>query len=205
MSDVDVIDGKGTMISTSDAASMLRKKIAPNTKPYTESVIKCNNKLVDQWKSEVLDKIATHGCVDASIVVDSWIHFYEGMSLTQLNQLITQGHLAVPKLEQVEYWRALFQKSTVEQLHALGSGTIAMGWLTCENYGKYWYAQEKWKRIYSQSESPLIWEKERTKHRSLIRGEEFSLWDKETEEDVRQKVSTILRTPVAPEGLPGRS
>lgn len=204
MSDISEIDGKGTMIATSDAASMLRRVIKPNCRQYEAIVIRGNNALVDEWKKEVLDKIAVNGCVDASIVYDCWTHFHEGKAICQMTELLAKNYLTVPDLAQAEYWATTLQHSSVEELHAMGSAAIAMGWMICQNYIKFWYAQEKWKRIYSLSDSPLAWEKERGKHYGLLRGEEFALWTKEVQQDVGDKVKTILSIHVQPEGLAGR-
>ncbi len=203
MSDVDVMDGKGMTMSTSDAASTLKKPVGKNVPPYAAAVLKHNNSLVDRWKTEVLDKVAINGQVDAGIVWASWNHFFEGLSIKEFIRLREEGHLSIPTQEQAEYWAQTFAKLSIDELVKLGLGSVAIGWRVCETYMKAWYAQEKWRLIYGESDSPIEWERKRSANRALINGEVFDLWDRDTKADVMDKVNTITNLRVAPQGLPG--
>ena len=199
---MDVRD-ESSRIKPSDAASMLRKQVKANTPPYQAAVTKMNNALVDEWKREVLDQVAVDGTIDASMVWDSWSLFHEGKIITELMTLLKDGTLRVPSDGDIEYWRVYLAKASIEDLHKLGSATVALIWTEVNNYIRVWFAKQKWQRVYSKSSSPLAWEHLRVKERGLFHGEEFPVWNKEQFEEVAEKVRTILTGDVRVEGVSG--
>ena len=200
MSDANLDQAYNAPMSTDDAASMLRRIVVRNERPDTACVIKLNNKRVDDWKKNVLDKMTSTRKVPAGRVWESWKLYDEGKNITQLHKLRELGVLPDIPETTIEFWKNLLENSSVEELHAYGSGTIAMEWNIIQTYIKTWFATKKWEELFSQSDDPLFWEKNSHEHSQLLRGEVLPLWDKETFLDINDKVATILNIQVDPNG-----
>jgi len=200
MSDPNLEQAYNAPISTEDAASMLRKAVPRNERPDTATVIRLNNKRVDDWKKNVLDEMSSSRKIPAGRVWESWKLYDEGKNIEQLQKLKEIGVLPDIPASTVEFWKNLLENSSVEELHAYGSGTIAMGWNIIQTYIKTWFANQKWEKLFSQSDDPLFWEKNHHSHNQLLRGEVLPLWDKETFLDINHKVSIILNIQVNPDG-----
>lgn len=202
----DMEDGYSKPISTSDAANMLRRKIDKNARPYETTAITLNNRKVDAWKKEVLDKIAnTKRTVPAGRVWESWKLYEEGTNIMALQELKDAGFVPTVNSDVIEFWKVFFEKSTVEELHNYGTGTVSTGWGIIQNYLKMWFAEQKYEKLFSQYNNPLDWEKNYHAHSQILRGEILPFWDPETLKEIHQKVGTILSTQVQPDYTPGYS
>ena len=114
----DEVEFHDAPIKTSDAASMLRRKVRKNERPYTTTVIKLNNRLVDEWKKTLLDKLSDHnGTVRTLKVWQSWGIFYEGKTVQKVIELRNGGFLPKTDRNVIDYWVKFFEKSTIEDLH----------------------------------------------------------------------------------------
>lgn len=198
-------DAYNMPISTSDAAAMLRRRVAKNEKPYTQEVVKQNNRRVDAWKKNVLDKIADHrGFVPSGRVWGSWQLYDEGMSVREYRTLKAQGMIPEVSSEVLAYWREFFETMTPEEMTGYGSGTISTGWTILNSYIKMWYADQKYECVFSKSDDPLVWEKEYHKHTDLLQGKTLPFgWTEEQLKDIQEKVLSVLTNTVKPQGLSG--
>ena len=188
-------------IKTTDAASMLRKAIRKNERPYTATVIRLNNKLVDEWKKTLLDRLAdTRGMVRTIKVWQSWGIFYEGKNVKKVMDLRDKGVLPITNEKVVEFWVKFFDEAPIEEMHEYGHGTISFGWLILQNHIRLWCAEEKWNKIYSKSEDPYDWYEESFKHSDLVHGKILPFWDMEKLKEIETKVATILHVQVEPSG-----
>ena len=187
-----------TPMSIEAAASMFRKKVGYNEKPYTQTIIKLNNQLVDRWYNEVLIKIAdSKGMIHAGRVYPSWLIFYEGMEVYRARPFL--DHLNHYTLEEIDYWVQFFTTKSLEDMVAAGSATISNGWQYLTGAIRYHFALQKWEHIYSKSTDPLAWDKEASKHSQLMRGEPapYGL-DKDKFSDAAEKVNTIMSNRIEP-------
>lgn len=186
-------------ILASDAASMLRKRVNKNDKPYTQAVVRLNNKLVDEWKETLLDKISdSQGRVSSRKVWQTWILFQEGKGTAKFMELKEQGIIRHVEDEVLEYWKDFFQNKSVEEMHSYGSGNVSFGWTVIQNALRMRSAEEKWEKIFSRSEDPHDWYKLSFKYPGLIEGKDLPFWDADIYEDVHQKVATVLMVQVDP-------
>ena len=83
-------------IHISNLSSMFRREIHPNEKPYTNIVLKSNNRLIDEWEREVLKKICDkNGCIRDGQAWDEWQYFYTGKIIYQdiIQKFLYQKHL----------------------------------------------------------------------------------------------------------------
>ena len=186
-------------IKTSDAASMLRQRIRNNERPYTATVIKLNNRLVDEWKKTVLDRMADHkGVVRTLKVWQSWGIFYEGMTVKKVIELRDSGVLPKAEPKVIDYWVNFFENSTIEELHEYGHGTVSFGWLILQNEIRLWCADQKWEKIYSKSEDPYDWYQESSHHSDLVQGKTLPFWNLDKLKEIEERMATILHVQVEP-------
>ena len=192
-SDFDPEELYNTPISTDDAASMYRRKIQKNDRPYVAETTKLNNRKVDDWKKKVLQKICNDGGkVPVGRVEKSWRLYEEGKAIEKYIEIKNKGMFPTYSEEMVEFWKDFFENLTVEELHEYGSGVVSSGWSIIMDYIKKWYADQKWERLFSQSSEPLFWEKNYHPHTDYLDGKIMPLWDQDKFQDINQKVASVL-------------
>lgn len=196
----DIEAGYNKPISTSDAAAMLRRKVARNGKPYDTAVIQGNNRLVDKWKKEVLDKMNPGSrTLPAGRVWPSWQLYNEGTNCYMMRDMVEAGFFPEPPKNVLEFWKAFFETSSVEELHSYGSGTVSMGWTIIQNYFKLWFMKEKYDKFFSQSDDPLWWEKNHHTQAAVLNGEVFPFWSPEELKEIHEKILPVLSIQVQPD------
>lgn len=183
-----------------DAASMLRRKLEENERPFMLVVLKNNNKLVDEWYEEVLKKTCNRDLtIKAGQVHGEWEYFYNGKIIKNFIDNINDGYIIRPDEKAVKHWVYVFTHYTMEKLIELGSNCVGYGWklISDELYIKR--TLERWEKIYSKSDDPLEWRKLANNYPKLwnLDGEN-PYWDRETLDNITQKVMTILKTPIQP-------
>lgn len=196
----DTMDPGLAPIKISDAASMFRRPIDPNERPYTQAMIRRNNKYVDEWYNLILKKIASKTSeIRAGQVYGEWQYFYYGKILPGFIAAIKEGHASRPSEKAVDHWVKLFTSASIEDLAELGPAAVGHGWklVTDENYIRG--SLEKWDKIYSKSDDPLVWRKLAHDNAKLW-SNDFSnyFWSPEQLQDISQKVTTVLRIDIAP-------
>ncbi len=185
---------------TSDAASMLRRRAQKNDRPYIAKTTKLNNRKVDDWKKNVLDKISDNrGMVLSGRVWHSWELYNEGKSVLKYRELKTKGVIPEISPDILEFWKDFFENLTVEEMHSYGSGAVSYGWGIIQTYNKMWYADQKYEKLFSQYSTPLEWERNYHRYKPLLFGEISPLWDEETRKDIYQKVGAVLINQVKPQ------
>jgi len=186
-------------ILASDAASMMRKRINKNSKPYTQAVMILNNKLVDRWKTEMLDKISdSNGQILSRNVWKTWLLFQEGVGTEKYMELKEQGVIRHVDENVLEFWKDFFENRSVEEMHSYGSGNVSFGWTIIQNELRMKSAEEKWDKIFSTSSDPHDWYKLSFKYSDLTQGKELPFWNEEILADVQEKVATVLMVQVEP-------
>lgn len=182
----------------SDAASMLRRTIPKNDPPYQAEVKKLNNRRVDEWYERVLLKIADkNACVPAGRVNGCLQYFLEGKELERYQKYKHQM-VQYPE-EMVKFWIDIFMKSTIAELHEIGSGVIGNGWNIIKGALRNHFAEEKWKVVYSHSEDPLQWDKLANDNPNVMNGRPVPFGLRlEDLRDMETKVRAILELPIEP-------
>ena len=197
------VDYYNLPISTTDAASMLRRKVSRNAKPYTQITTELNNKLIDEWKERVLNKLADRrNTVPSGKVWSSWQLFLEGKGCEKYVELRDKGLIRHVDKEVLEFWLSFFKDRSIEEMHAYGVGVVNHGWSLVKSEMQMWYADEKWEKLYSKSRDPMDWEKEHFKYQDLISGKQLPStfgWDEEILTDIHEKVGTVLFNQINPD------
>ena len=179
---------------TSDAASMLKVGIKPNFQPYQRTIFEHNNKMVDQWKVDVLDKIAdTHGKVRSCDIIPMWDCHFAGKNVVSLMDHYQKGLLPRPTEEMVGYWKNFFETATIEQMIELGYETVRQGWkvIAEENAVVKW--EEYQDKVHKGVDDPLKWKEEYNKHPRIWNQDGASIfWDFDTLRDIEEKVHAVM-------------
>jgi hypothetical protein len=195
-----ITDMMNLPIRIGDAASMMRRAVPPNEKPYTRTVLKFNNKLVDEWEEKVLRKICgSSGTIISGQVFSEWHYFYTGKTIKKFIDGLNNGIISRPAEKGVEYWVDTFTKFSVKQLTDLGSPLVGYGWklIIDETYIRDQIS--KWEKIYSLSDDPLQWRKLANNHPKLWNMDgESPFWGPDDFINISEKVLTFLKTPIAP-------
>src|ERR1043166_6240737 len=111
--DPQMVDYYNAPVKVEDAASMLRKRVHPNDRPYVAETTKLNNRMVDDWKEKVLRKISSpEGTIPSGKVWKSWQLYEEGKAVEQYIEMRNKGMLISYPIEVVEFWRVFFEKSS---------------------------------------------------------------------------------------------
>lgn len=180
-------------ISIEDAAGMYRRKVQRNDRPYVAETTKLNNRMVDDWKKNVLQKICDgNGQVPAGRVEKSWRLYEEGKAIEQYIEMKKKGMIPSYSDEVIEFWKDFFENLTVEEIHSHGSGVVFTGWQILQEYIKIWFAEQKWEKLFSKSKDPLWWEKNQHDYTDYLEGKLEPLWSHEKFDDITQKIASIL-------------
>ncbi len=191
--------GYNKPISTSDAAGMLRMPVPRNGKPYDVAVIKANNKLIDNWKRDVLDKMSVNRMIPAGNVWGSWKLYEEGINCLKMQDIFKTGNMPEYPENVIQFWKVFFEDNTVEELHAYGTGTVSSGWTIIQTYLKTWFLKEKYEKLFSQNDDPLWWEKNYHSHIALFKGEVFPFWSSDKIKEIHEKILPVLALQVKPD------
>lgn len=179
-------------ISTFNAATMLKKTVKENEKPYDKAVKQANNALVERWRKEVLNVLADNkGNVKCGIVWESWQRFSEGFNIRSLVEM--KPYLVRYDEDQLNFWIEFFRDLTVKEIASYGAGVSDLGWFFLSNEVRIRMSEKKWEEVYSKSENPLDWERSNSQERSVLRGEIFPILDSFTMKRMEEKVRAVLQ------------
>lgn len=182
----------------SDAASMLRRVVGKNEKPYDKEVLTKNNKIVDEWYEKVLKHIASpDGTIPAARAHPSFVTFFEGREIARYQQY--KDSLVKYSEQQVRYWIKFIYTSSIGELHDAGIGVVTSAWSIITNAIRYYFADLKWKEVYSKSDDPLEWDRLANNTPSLFNGRNlpFDL-SRAALQEMEEKVRTISSKPIEP-------
>lgn len=186
-------------MSIKNIENMLIEYISPNEKPYNAVVRKHNNNLVKKWIDEVLIKIADKdGCVPQGRVWYSWALFLEGQSILKFKELYEGGKICETPDEIIEYWRQIFENSTIEELCQYGTGNIVYGWGLLTTHLKFQNIKMTYAEFFSKSEDPLWWEQHSGEHKMLQDKFMPFGWYPAKMKDIEEKVMALLINKVEP-------
>jgi hypothetical protein len=145
------------LISREELLDMFKKQRPPaDDFPTENKVWRCNNHLVEEWDTRVLLRMpTTDGKIALKAAMKSFEVFAEGKEVIQFKKY--EDLLSVTEESKVPYWVEVLLNSPIEELYPIGSGNLMDAWMLITRAIKFHFAREKWQKVYSQSEDPLIW------------------------------------------------
>lgn len=203
----DYSDLANAPMPVSEICSMLRKQIGKNERPYTKVVLEKNNAKVDDCEVRLMNKIAKNGKIPSERAWDIWKIYEEGVMITNLKKSPYADKMPILSDESLAMWKGLIEKP-LEELHDLGTDIVACAWATLMQDLRNRVMQEKWEKVYSQSEDPVDWYNlATTKHFGLFNADNpkavFVLWNEEKFKDISIKIMTMLNLQIKPRGPRG--
>lgn len=189
---------QNTPMRISDAASMFRRPLSKNDRPYDREVITKNNDLIEEWYKSVLLNIADkQNTVPAGRVSQCLQYFLQGKELIQHQKY--KKYLPEYTPEKIMFWIDTFSKLSVSELMDIGYGVVSSGWNVVLMGIKYHFAEEKWKYVYSESSDPCKWDSLANDHPHLMHGRPlpFNL-TLEKMSEMEEKIKSILQHPIQP-------
>jgi hypothetical protein len=180
-------------VKVSTLIETVRRPIPPNTRPYEEQAIRACNKIIEQWREKVLNKICDKsGFVDSQEAAETWTIFSEGREL-HLRNLLREHLIPIPD-DVAMWWAKFFVSSPIEHIHSLGVGNALNGWGVLVMAMKEHFAEKKWHLVYSQSTDPVEWFAAAKNHRELMEGKLFPFGlTQEDITDCNQKIQTLSK------------
>jgi hypothetical protein len=183
-------------IRITDAASMMRRKIPKNEKPFTAEVLRCVNREVDEWYNRVLLHIADGGgCIQAGRVEGCLRYFLEGKQAISY-QKYKANMIQYPE-EMVMFWIEKIRDSSITELFEMGPYILSQAWQIIYTSIVNHFAEKKWEVVYSLSDNPATWDKlaNANPHTMNHRPMPFGL-SEDTIRELREKIDTVLKNPV---------
>ncbi len=198
-SSYDDMSDQATM-SLKDLEKIFIVFVPKNEKPYKAAVMRCNNNLVREWFSQILERIANDkGDVAVGKTSLSMQLFIEWKEMLRFSSLRKNGLMTFPNTDLVQRWRRVFESTSIEDLHTnYGSGCIITGWNIIESYIKIHRADYMWENFWSKCDDPL-WLLDNAHYLNTLSETYASpFWSKEELSDYKEMIMTIMRTPIEP-------
>jgi len=184
----------GTIFNLQITPTEFRQKITYNMRPFTKVVARLNNDLVSEWEKEVLGEVTKREDIDKEEFA-RWSLWFEGKGVKKYEEM--KDKFPLPSEEQLEFWKDLLEKSSLEELHAYGLGVVHYAHKIIQNAIRTYITDQKLEKIY-QGSTFEDWEKNAEKEKDLVSGKILPFWDKDTLLKVSMKVGTILSVQVNP-------
>ena len=189
--------GFQNLISVNDTAAMFRRLIRKNDPPHTVANNTQNNILVDKWRKELLQKVASNGKLPAASVTPLWNLYVGGIEIPST----IENYDKTPTIEekQLHYWRDYFEKAKIEDLWVLGKPMVGLGWATILKYVRFHDASHKYKSIYEGSETPYDWYSKSLVKRDLFLETELPFWTLQQFQDIFELITSFLSFQTGPQ------
>lgn len=190
-------DFQNSLITASNAASMLRRRVTPNEGQLSKTVIERNNARVDEFENLLKEVGDMNNKVPASLVWHYWQVFEQGCEIENLVNLECKMNEITD--DNLEYWKEVFSTYSMEDLYDLGISLVTYGWsMVILPYIKQWLVRQKYEKVYSQTDDRAEWLRLSREHRKLWEANDLPFWDNDKFQEVNEKVRVISSTRVRP-------
>jgi len=184
-----------SLISVQDAFAFHYRQIDKNERPYTVTVIKKNNDLLEIWKEKLLSRLADEsGYLEAEIAAISLKVFLDGTEVIALSKECTFLEFKEPSP-----WFARLENASLEEVWELRNVTLKYALADITKSIQMNLAGEQYDKVFCHSNDPLEWYKLSQKHRELFMGGYRAFGIEEARvKAVLDKISTVLCTGINP-------
>jgi len=193
---------KTSKVQTKDLESVIKCKIDKNETPYNKVVLEKHNISIQKWYSDVLPvvlkEIDDPKEIDRNELVGEIGFFHHGNIIHGFMDSFKSKYVSRPSAKSVEYWKNVFEKSSVYELMDIGQMTVKHGWRIISDEIYIRSVEYKWKHVYSVSKNPLDWRQQVAKMKEEHK-DQNELWDLETNQMIAQKVITVIKNTVSVE------
>jgi hypothetical protein len=185
-----------SMMSVRDVFSIFYHEIGPNERPYTAELSRLNNGLLEQWRDEILERMADEqGMVDAEKATISLKVYTDGLEVLALNEDFDFANL---ELELPPVF-TLIEKMELADLWKKRSSWVLLSYETIMRSLKLQTAKDKYLTVYSKSDDIREWYRLSSRHRDLFSGgyEPFGV-STDRIKAVCEKIGCILQVTINP-------
>lgn len=186
-----------SLIATSDAAAMFRRQVGPNDPPYTKINKEENNKLVDEWKAKLLDKVAKDGKLRAEGVASLWNLFVTGREVHRIiaNAGVETLEEALPPAadeKELEELREFFETADSKTLHGRGRFDVKRGWDKLMYHFNRHQLLVLYDKVYEGTTDPQTWYTRHLAGRNLFAEPIIPFWTFELCKQITERVMIFL-------------
>lgn len=105
-------------VTPSDAAQMFLVKTNKNERPYDLAIKKLNNRFIEQWKTDVLDRVAdSRGTIASGTVYSSYSNYQSYHDISMYIKSRNNGELPpVPTRDEALKWYDFLRKSSIKTI-----------------------------------------------------------------------------------------
>nr|QBK86719.1 MAG: uncharacterized protein LCMAC103_00480 [Marseillevirus LCMAC103] len=191
-------------ILTSDAAAMFRRKIMKNDRPFDVCNKGWNNRRVDAWKADLLDKVARDGRLQTEIVMGLWSLYVRGDEISKMVDLSaaaaspTEAFPSPCDEKELDAWREFFEAADTDALHAKGKFSVARGWSMIQGHFQAHEMREMYAKIYQGTAVPYEWYKRHLEYRDMFAEPLLPFWTLEEYRGITELVMIFLSFRVGP-------
>jgi hypothetical protein len=187
-----------TPMRIADAASIFRRPVNKNERPYDMDVIIYNNTVVEEWYMKLLLGIADkQSAIPSGRVTQCFQTFLQGKELQQHQKY--KEYFPDYSEDKINFWINKFKTVTMTELAQMGHGVVSAGWNVILMGMRYHFADKKWEKIYCQTNDPVEWDRAANANPHLMHGRPmpFGL-SVESLKEIEDKVMSVLKHPIEP-------
>jgi hypothetical protein len=184
-----------SLISINDAFAFHYRQIDKNERPYTVTVMKKNNELLEIWREKVLSRLADEsGYLEAEMAAISLKVFLDGTEVIALSKECTFSEFNEPSP-----WFSRLENCSLEEVWEFRNITLKYALAEITKSIQMNLAGEQYNKVFCLSDDPLEWYKLSQKHRELFMGgyQAFGLGENRVK-SVLEKIGTVLCTNINP-------
>jgi hypothetical protein len=178
------------LVDIKDVAKYYRHRLDPNDRKLAYELKEHFNNLYKTFEEQILPRFANkEGKITTKMVSILWVIYedsHEVLNFIKNSSKVIR--LTDPEL--AKWWINEFNTKSVVELFGYGKNAVSAGYSIVLDYYRDWMVNEKYNRIYSQSNDFDEWVKLADKNITLMNDEEFP-YDLR---DLHAKAKTILAT-----------
>lgn len=182
-------------IDADSAASFFRVPIKQNDPPLDATVKKLNNKLVSEWKNNVVRPTCDpKGNIRSSRVFDSWHCFSEGRMNRKMMEFVEKGMFPQIPRDLIQTWADILKNSSIEELWEMTLPVVMRGWYILDCAMKQDTTQRLHEELFSKSSDSKVWEEEFHNYKNYFKPE-YNSFGLSCEDygNIQEKIQVLLR------------
>lgn len=176
-----------TMIDIKDFARYHVHKPRGNEKMYVYQTMMLNNEKYKDFEELVLKQHADeNGKIICKKAAFLWIVYDDSREVIRYNKHGSKLRVVDP--EKAKFWIREFEEKSIDELYEYGTNTISSAYGIVIDFFREWIIEQKYERIYSQSNDYEKWFELAEQNKDLIEGREvpFDI------QMVKEKATTLI-------------
>lgn len=183
----DGLDIYNSPIAISDATSMFRRKMEANFPPYTATVVKYNNSMIDKWEKDMLVPMSKNGKLPAGKISHAWKVFESEAECAYFDQSDL-----IPRPDEKQLERMVkFLTGPFEDMIKKGSVFCMAVFQTVMLELNVQLMEQRMDKVFDGSDNPVDWWMKSQSNKQLFDGTYQPFLSQDEIRDIKQRISTI--------------